>query len=110
MTDVFAGPGGFEEITKDALANIAEATNDYEQDLVDLQNTANVVFDDVADGIDNNIDKVQDLIDNNDELIDIYDKQLDAVGAVVDAIDTLVDKYKEAADAAKEATTEAYNY
>ena len=110
MVDVFAGEGGFEEVTKRALQEIAEATAEYDEDLHNLADTAGVAFDDVCYGIDETIEFTEALLDDNNDLIDSYDRQLDAVKKVIDEVDALVNKYNDARVAAERATEAAYKY
>ena len=110
MADVFAGEGGFIPVCEEALDDLHEATKDYENDLKEIENTANISFDNVSNRIDNAIDKTKELLDNNDNLINSYYDEMDAIAGVVNELNNLVDTYDEAARAAKDAEEAAYNY
>ncbi len=114
MTDTFAGndegEGGFLPTCRDAFKQLDEATKQYQTDLGELQQSAGTDFDNIRNGIDENIGKTQELITNNDELIRSYQDQLSAIGAVISELQQLVSQYNAARDAAIAATEAAYGY
>lgn len=110
MADVFAGEGGFTAVCEEAMNQLAEATEIYEDDLQEVEETSGITFDTIADGTDNAITQTQDLLADNDELINSYERELEAVQAVIDKMDTLIGKYKSAEAAAKAASEAAYKY
>ena len=114
MTDTFAGndegEGGFLPTCRDAFKQLDEATKQYQTDLGELQQSAETDFDNIRNGIDENIGKTQELITNNDELIRSYQDQLSAIGAVISELQQLVSQYNAARDAAIAATEAAYGY
>lgn len=114
MTDTFAGndegEGGFLPTCRDAFKQLDEATKQYQTDLGELQQSAGTDFDNIRNGIDENISKTQELITNNDELIRSYQDQLSAIGAVISELQQLVSQYNAARDAAIAATEAAYGY
>ena len=111
MADVVAkSDGGFLPVTKNAFKELDNATKEYVNSLDDIQAAAQVNFDAVANGVDNNIAKTENLLDTNDKLIDGYDKELDRVQAVINEVQNLVDTYKLAKDEALEATNAAYKF
>lgn len=114
MTDTFAGndegEGGFLPTCRDAFKQLDDATKQYQTDLGELQQSAGTDFDNIRNGIDENIGKTQELITNNDELIRSYQDQLSAIGAVISELQQLVSQYNAARDAAIAATEAAYGY
>ena len=114
MTDTFAGndegEGGFLPTCRDAFKQLDDATKQYQTDLGELQQSAGTDFDNIRNGIDENISKTQELITNNDELIRSYQDQLSAIGAVISELQQLVSQYNAARDAAIAATEAAYGY
>ena len=110
MADVFTGEGGFIPVCKDAFEELNNATQDYENSLLQVQDTADVSFNDIANGVDSVITKTQDLISDNERLIDTYRGEMSAIGEVVNSLDSLVEQYDEAARAAKDAETAAHDY
>lgn len=114
MTDTFAGndegEGGFLPTCRDAFKQLDEASKQYQTDLGELQQSAGTDFDNIRNGIDENISKTQELITNNDELIRSYQDQLSAIGAVISELQQLVSQYNAARDAAIAATEAAYGY
>lgn len=110
MTDVFAGEGGFLGVCQDAFEQLHEATKNYEDGLIELENTGRVNFESIGEGIDENINRTQQLINDNSELINSYEEELIAIGNVISQLDTLVEKYNSARNAAIAATKAAYEY
>ncbi|MGN0992888.1 MAG: hypothetical protein ACI4PE_03110 [Bacilli bacterium] len=62
MADVFAGEGGFANVCKEAMEELKQATEDYEDSLNDTLDIAGIVFDDIANGTDNTIIQTEDLL------------------------------------------------
>lgn len=110
MINVITGEGGFYEVYKNSFNEISNATKEYEDGLKELQNNAQISFEEIGKGIDNTINETEELVNNNKELISSYEDSLDAVEDVINQLDRLVNKYKEAEEAAKNAAKEAYNY
>ena len=110
MADKFAGDGGFIPVCEEALLELDEATQDYEDSLEDLEDTAGISFDEIEDGIDKNIELTEDFIDVNDDLIDRYAEQVDALQEVQREVAELANKYAAAEKAAIAATEAAYKY
>ena len=109
MADAINEEGGFAPTYEQALNDINDATNEYESSLGALQDTAGVVYDDLAQGIDPIVTETEELIDDNTTLISTFNEEVDAIKAVIDQLTTLEGKYNGMAEAAKKATTEAYN-
>ena len=65
MVDKITGEGGLEPTCKNAFDNIKNATEDYEDSLKKLQNTAGVSFDDIINNVDTTINQTKDLIQDN---------------------------------------------
>ena len=110
MVDKITGEGGLEPTCKNAFDNIKNATEDYEDSLKKLQNTAGVSFDDIINNVDTTINQTKDLIQDNNELVNSYKNQLDAVQNVINQLDTLIGKYRSAKNEAIAATEAAYKY
>ena len=110
MADVFAGEGGFLGVCQDALEQLHNATKDYEDGLVELEQTGRISFEEIGQGIDENIDRTQQLLNDNGELINSYEQELNAIANVITQLDSLVDKYNSARDAAIAASKAAYEY
>lgn len=110
MTDKFAGEGGFISTCEDAFKKLEEATEDYQNSLDDLENSAGINFDSISSGYENNINLVQDLISSNDELINKYNEQLNAIQSVINQVNELIAKYTQAKNEAIAATDAAYKY
>lgn len=110
MADTFAGAGGFIPVCQQAFNDLHNTTEDYENELDDLRNIAEINFEQIADGIDEDIDRTEDLIDINDQLIDGYSREIDAVNEVIDYVGQLADQYRQAKQEAIAATEAAYRY
>lgn len=110
MADTFVGEGGFVPVCKDAFDELHDATETYENDLREIEQVADISFNNINNGIDETINRTQELLKNNDELINSYKEEMNAIGGVVDELDKLVEKYNESTQAAKDAEEAAYNY
>ena len=110
MADVFAGEGGFVPTVQEAMDKLDDTTNEYQNDLNELQNTADQDFGSIKNGIDDTISKTQELITNNSDLISKYQEELNAIGAVISQLQALVSQYELAKNAAIAATEAAYGY
>ena len=110
MADVFAGEGGFVPTVQEAMDKLDDTTNEYQNDLTELQNAADQDFGSIKDGIDDTISKTQELITNNSDLISKYQEELNAIGAVISQLQALVSQYELAKNAAIAATEAAYGY
>ena len=110
MIDKIIAEGGFLPTCKDAFEELDQATKDYMTGIEELQNQADVSFDDIKNGIDEAIAATEDLLADNNELIDSYDKEIKAIKDVLEQLDGLIAKYEAASNAAKKATEDAKNY
>ena len=110
MADVFAGEGGFVPTVQEAMDKLDDTTNEYQNDLNELQNAADQDFGSIKNGIDDTISKTQELITNNSDLISKYQEELNAIGAVISQLQALVSQYELAKNAAIAATEAAYGY
>ena len=110
MADAFAGEDGFLGVCKDAFAELDQATKDYEDGLIEIQDNAGQSFEEIKEGVDETIVSTEELVENNNELIESYNNELEAIDSVIDELDLLIEKYDKAAEAAKKATEEAYKY
>ena len=110
MSDTIVGDGGFEPTIKDAMDNIADATDNYETQLDELATAADKDTEVIAQGLDDDIDKTKELIKDNEELIDSFEDSLDALKDVCDWVDNLTNKYAQNEAAAKAAAKAAHDY
>ena len=110
MADTFVNENGFLNVCKDAFEELNDMTQLYEDELKEIQETADISFGDLSNGIDELIPLTQQLLKDNNDLIDSYVEQMNAISGVVNELDELIEKYKESADQAERATTAAYNY
>lgn len=110
MTDVFAGEGGFISSCEEAFKELEQATKDYQDSLDNLQSSADIDFDSIANGYDKNIQLTEDLISSNEELINKYNEQINAIQDVMTQVTQLIAKYEQAKNAAIAATQAAYGY
>ena len=110
MITKFSGPGGFEDMTVGSMENLKKATDEYNDELDEIEYNAGVSFDKVEEGIDKNIPKTEQLIEDNDTLNQEYQEQIDKIKELNLKLQEQADKYKKIAEEAKKATQEAYNY
>lgn len=93
-----------------AMNNIVQANQVYQQDLLNLQSVAGVVFTDIANGVDYDIGQTQGLIQTNEALIQTMEDEVGAAAAVYGEIQSLVGAYQEAEAAAIEAAQAANDF
>lgn len=93
MTDKIAGQGGFIPTCQEAFDELKNNTQNYEDSLRELQDQAGVSLNDIANGIDIDIDRTNELIDINDELINSYEEEWDALQKIIDQVTRLTQTY-----------------
>ena len=93
-----------------AMNSIIQANQVYQQDLLNLQSVAWVVFTDIANGVDYDIGQTQGLIQTNGALIQTMEDEVSAAEAVYGEIQSLVGAYQEAEAAAIEAAQAANDF
>lgn len=108
MADSFAGNGGLIPTCAEAFNSLKDVTSDYQNSLNELQRAANVNFNMIANGYDQNIDRAKRLLSANDDLINNYMKQVDAIKKVIAEMESLIKRYSDAKSAAESATKAAY--
>ena len=110
MADKFAGDGGFISSCEEAFQKLDQTTKDYQDSLGDLESSAGINFDTIAEGYDKNIQLAQDLLYANDDLINKYNEQINAIQSVIAQVDQLISRYTQAKNEAIAATNAAYKY
>ena len=114
MAKTFYGENGFEKNTINAWNAIKDAQKEYQEDLDKLEEVAKENFENIKNGIDENINIIQDpengLLKANKDLIEAYEKELAAVIEVYNKVKDLRDMYAEAEQKAKDAAEAAYAY
>lgn len=99
MADQIYADGGFEPTYEQALADIVEATKEYEDSLVELQDKAKVTFDNLGEDVDEVQTKVEKLKDKTNELVGTFDSEVEAIKDVIGQIEQLNAKYESNAKA-----------
>ena len=110
MIESFTGPGGFKEQTTESMDALSEATQQYTQDLSDVETQAGYSFDNIEDGLDRTIDKTQQQVQDNDELNNSYQEQIQKIEELNKKLQEQIAKYQGIKTAAEDATKAAYNY
>lgn len=110
MIDKFSGPGGFEDTTTDSMDALSQATQDYQDDLGDVEDQAGITFDEIRDGQDDVLDKMPDMIDDAEEYVDVEKDELSQLQDINAELQKKLLYYQQISVAAKAAATEAYNY
>lgn len=95
MADQIYAEGGFEPTYEQALADITEATADYEESLKQLQDSAKVTFETLGEDVDEVETEVQQLINKTDELIGTFTNEVEQIKDVIGQIDELNNHYQE---------------
>ena len=110
MTETIAGQGGLAPTCEEAIEDLDKNTKQYEQSLGEIETTAGVSFEKVANGTDENIEKTESLISDNQELIDKYNAEWDAIQRIIEQVKILTQAYTSAKLAAIAAATAANDY
>lgn len=95
MADQIYAEGGFEPTYEQALADITEATADYEESLKQLQDSAKVTFETLGEDVDEVETEVQQLINKTDELISTFGNEVEQIKDVIGQIDELNNHYQQ---------------
>ena len=110
LADYVYGKGGFIPAVQEALDNLDQKTQEYEDGIVELQEQAGQSFGDIGNNIDDIIEKNQTLLQENKDLIQTQKDQVTAIQEVVAEIDNLVERYNNAFNAATNAMDAAHDY
>ena len=110
MIDKFSGPGGFEDVTVQSIENLSAVTQEYKDDLKEIETAADTSFDNIEAGIDKNIPKTEEFVKDNKELNDEYETQIKNIKDLNKQLDEQIKNYEEITKAAREATIAAYEY
>ena len=100
-------PESFKNTTQNTIEELMDADQDYRDDLQKIQDVAEVSFNSIKEGIDEDIDSTQELIENNDDLIDTYDDLLDQFQDVIATLKDMQNAYKDVMRAAEDAVRAA---
>lgn len=109
MADTFAGEGGFIPTCTEAFGELSETTQEYQNDLSDLEDAADVTFETLHDGITEGIEDTRELIEENDNLVSKYrDDLIPAIKDVISSLEDMKTEYDRVTQAAKDAAAAAY--
>lgn len=110
MIDKFSGPGGFEDTTTNSMNALSQATQDYQNDLDDVENQAGITFDEIRNGQDDVLDRMPDMINDAEDYVEVMQDELSELQDINEELKKKLDYYKQIQIEAKKAATEAYNY
>lgn len=110
MIDKFSGPGGFEDTTTGSMDALSQATQDYQNDLDDVENQAGITFDEIRNGQDDVLDRMPDMINDAEDYVEVMQDELSELQDINEELKKKLDYYKQIQIEAKKAATEAYNY
>lgn len=108
MADQIYAEGGFEPTYEQALADITEATANYEESLKQLQDSAKVTFETLGEDVDEVETEVQQLINKTDELVSTFGNEVEQIKSVIGQIDELNNHYQKQTNVINTAI-DAYN-
>lgn len=100
-------PESFKNTTQNTIEELMDADQDYRNDLQKIQDVAEVSFNSIKEGVDEDIDSTQELIENNDDLIDTYEDLLDQFQDVIATLKDMQNAYKDVMRAAEDAVRAA---
>ena len=106
MADQIYADGGFVSVYEQALADIGDATQRYEQELDTLKSQYGDVFDGLGNSADASAEKINGLIGTTSTLITTYNDEVDAIKNLVGQAEALAKFYDEqvkGADIARQA-------
>lgn len=106
MADQIYADGSFEPTYEQALADIGDATQRYEQELDTLKSQYGDVFDGLGNSADASAEKINGLIGTTSTLITTYNDEVDAIKNLVGQAEALAKFYDEqvkGADTARQA-------
>ena len=90
MADQIYADGGFVSVYEEALADIGEATQRYEQELDILRNQYGDVFDGLGQSADASAEKINNLIGTTSTLITTYNEEVVAIKNLVNQYSDMV--------------------
>lgn len=108
MADEIKKEGGFEATYEESLEKIKESTQQYEEELKNLQDIANVSFDSLGKDVDDVQNKIQSLTGDTNSLINKFTQEVQSIQDVMNQIDALNDMYQRQSNAIQ-TVVNAYN-
>lgn len=108
MADEIKKEGGFEATYEETLEKIKESTQEYEDELKNLQDIANVSFDSLGKDVDDVQNKIQSLTGDTNTLINKFAQEVQSIQDVMNQIDALNDMYQRQSNAIQ-TVVDAYN-
>lgn len=110
MIDKIMAEGGLASASTEAFEEIEQATEGFNDQLEELEDIAEVSFDELSQGLDDCIEMNKDLLDSNEDLIDSWETQLSLIQDTVDSITLLTNVWDANKQAAIDAARAAWNY
>ena len=98
---------GFGYISGTVMQEIISVTEEYKQELADLEAAAGVNFKNIKNGIDHVIVAMRELIDKDKEELGEMEKQLEKTKEIKEEVDKLYKSYEDVKNKAVEAATKA---
>ena len=108
MADEIKKEGGFEATYEESLEKIKESTQQYEEELKNLQDIANVSFDSLGKNVDVVQNRIQSLTGDTNSLINKFTQEVQSIQDVMNQIDALNDMYQRQSNAIQ-TVVNAYN-
>lgn len=103
MIDKMVGEGGFGPTCEEAMINLKIATDEYDDSLKQIEETAGISFGAIEEGYDTNIQLAEELAQAQQENIDRTIEEKDAIGELKMEVDALKSSYDAVYEAAKNA-------
>ena len=107
MIDKIAAEGGLGPACEDAMKQLDSATKEYHDELAEIEETAGITFDSIAEGQDINIDLAEELADRQADNIDLTIDEMNAVRDLVAAVEDLKSIYDDTYKSATKALSAA---
>lgn len=110
MQEKMSGQGGFEESVDGSLGQIRDTTQQYQQDLGELETAAGINFENIKGGIDDNATATSDLASENENLTQTYDEQFDSLSQIIESVKQAKTQYDNLKQSYIDAAEKGYTY
>lgn len=110
MQEKMSGQGGFEESVDGSLGKIRDTTQQYQQDLGELETAAGINFENIKGGIDDNAVATSDLASENENLTQTYDDQFNSLSQIIESVKQAKTQYDNLKKSYVDAAEKGYTY
>ena len=109
-TSIAESDEDFIPLVKDTFTELGQVVNDFAKSLKQIETSSATTFNNIANGVDANINRTQALLDANKTIIDTYNTEISKVQDVINKVQQLMEIYQKAKNEAVAATQAAYRF